>query len=99
MKLKRGVCRYCHCTEDRACRVPLKSSRSRVVIAHLQAAQQAGKPVHSAWVPCSWADDLQTVCSNPRCLRKWRKDLRRKIEARKRRRARIVARARKRRRA
>ena len=55
-----GVCKFCGCTENTACRIPIKIL--------------AGDPVLCArgeaegFVPCSWL--LSDVCTHPACVEK-----------------------------
>lgn len=35
-------------------------------------------PLHGTPIGCSWADKEKTVCSAPRCVRKWQEEQRRK---------------------
>ncbi len=50
--LRRGVCRYCGCTQNNPC--------------FLAGISMPGVPVVP--LPCSWRDKSQAVCTNPRCI-------------------------------
>ena len=70
---RRGICRYCRCTENNACRITLRAARRN--------------PALKASITCSWLNDEQTVCTNPQCVRKHKihertKKMRRKIRVR-----------------
>jgi hypothetical protein len=54
---RRGVCRYCRCTDTNACVITIR--------AHT-------KPPCTKSITCSWINKQQTVCSAPSCLRKHR---------------------------
>ena len=51
-----GVCRFCGCYEDRPCCVITAGEH----------------PDYAVAVTCSWIDPLRTVCSNRRCVDRWR---------------------------
>ncbi len=53
-----GQCRYCGCTEARACGVLVTP----------------GMEYDPAVIRCSWADAEQTICSNVACLERWRQE-------------------------
>jgi len=70
---RRGICRYCRCTENNACIVSVKIQRSN--------------PAIKAQTTCSWINKQQTICSAPRCVRKHKiheraKRMRRRIRVR-----------------
>jgi hypothetical protein len=54
----RGQCRYCKCVEDHACGI--------VVF--------PGPEFPPTQIACSWLDDDQTVCTNLRCLERYRRE-------------------------
>jgi len=45
-----GVCRFCRCTQRRACRI---------------------EDILGDVTSCCWVDRKRTVCSNPKCVRKY----------------------------
>lgn len=55
-----GQCRYCGCTQANGCAI--------VVLA------DAGDVDDVVVAQCAWADEAQTVCTNARCLERWRRD-------------------------
>lgn len=59
---KRGVCRYCGCSEARACGVLVLDNPFLGAL---------GEPRVER---CSWADDDCTVCTNVSCLERWRRE-------------------------
>lgn len=74
-----GVCRYCRCTENNACVLSLADLRSvlplstQASFSRLLRLQNLGlPPVRSGHrhFTCCWINKQQTVCSNPRCVRK-----------------------------
>lgn len=54
---RRGICRYCRCTENNACRITIKPR---------------GNPALKASITCCWMNKQQTVCSAPSCVRKYK---------------------------
>jgi hypothetical protein len=58
--VQRGVCRYCGCSEARACGVLVLADDFLT-----------GEPRVER---CNWADEDCTVCTNVSCLERWRRE-------------------------
>jgi len=61
--VQRGICRYCGCSEARACAIVVQDDD-----------QAAGYLIEPSVARCSWADAECTVCTNVSCLEAWRRE-------------------------
>lgn len=65
----RGICRYCRCTEKRAC--VLSQRERRASLKQFSVDVQLLRMITGS-LTCSWINPQQNVCSNPSCVRKHR---------------------------
>ncbi len=59
-----GVCKFCQCTEDRPCMIPLSRDRFE----GFSGIAFPGVPALGQSVPCAWL--LEDVCDAPPCVEK-----------------------------
>lgn len=60
--IQRGVCRYCGCSEARACGILVIDQGFLGAVTEPRVER------------CGWADDEATVCTNVSCLERWRRE-------------------------
>ncbi|HWF03410.1 MAG TPA: hypothetical protein VHA06_06970 [Candidatus Angelobacter sp.] len=73
MSSRRGVCRYCRCTENHACVLSMGQLMSTLnSVRKLKNVALARVKEGKTHFTCSWINSRENVCSNPHCVRKHR---------------------------